>query len=58
MEPLPRLCMAADIAGKDILKASPSHSRFRESIVNSCREIAAGWNNVEPPPDYDGPPWA
>lgn len=57
MEPLARLCMAADIAGKDILRASASHSRFREGIVNSCREIAAGWNNVEPPPDYDGPPW-
>ncbi len=57
MEPLPRLCMAADIAGKDIQKASASHSRFRESIVNSCREVAAGWDNVEPPSDYDGQAW-
>ncbi|MCB1352555.1 MAG: hypothetical protein KDK03_07455 [Rhodobacteraceae bacterium] len=57
MEPLPRLCMAADLAGREIIKASASHSRFRERVAESCKEIAARWDDVEPPSDYDGPDW-
>lgn len=57
MEPLPRLCMAADIAGHEIVKASASHTRFRERISDSCIEVAAGWEAMPPPDDYDGPAW-
>ena len=34
MEPLPRLCMAADIAEGKIVKASASHTRFRQYVTN------------------------
>lgn len=57
MEPLPRLCMAIDLAAHDIVKASPSHTRFRQDVTDSCSEIAARWDSIEPPDDYDGPEW-
>lgn len=57
MEPLPRLCMTADLADRNIVKASPSFGRFRSRISDTCREIAASWDRVEPPHDYDGPEW-
>ena len=57
MEPLPRLCMAADLAGETIVKASGSHTRFRERVTDSCAEVAARWKGIEPPHDYDGPEW-
>lgn len=57
MEPLPRLCMTADLAENDIVKASASFTRFRERVAESCKEIAARWDEVEPPSDYDGPDW-
>lgn len=57
MEPLPRLCMAADIAEGVIVKASSSHTRFRQHVTESCDEIASRWANIEPPDDYDGPEW-
>jgi hypothetical protein len=57
MEPLPRLCMAVDIAEGDIVKASASHTRFREHVTESCHEIAPRWGSVGPPDDYDGPDW-
>lgn len=57
MEPLPKLCMAADLAGGEIVRASPSHARFRSNVNESCREIASRWGSIEPPDDYDGPDW-
>jgi hypothetical protein len=57
MEPLPRLCMAADLAEGSIVKASTSHTRFRHHVTESCREIAARWSSIEPPDEYDGPDW-
>lgn len=57
MEPLPRLCMAADLAEHEIVKASASHTRFRERVAESCKEIASRWDEIEPPHDYDGPDW-
>jgi len=57
MEPLPRLCMAADIAEGTIIKASASHTRFRQHVTESCSEIGARWDLIEPPDDYDGPDW-
>ena len=57
MEPLPRLCMTVDLAEKTIVKASPSFFRFRGRVAESCKEIAARWDGIEPPHDYDGPDW-
>jgi len=57
MEPLPRLCMAVDLADQKIFKASSSHTRFRSRVEESCKEIRARWQLIEPPSDYDGPDW-
>ena len=57
MEPLPRLCIAIDLADHKIIKASGSFARFRKRVSHSCREIAARWDAIEPPDDYDGPDW-
>lgn len=57
MEPLSRLCLTVDLAGHNIVKASPSYARFRQDVTDSCSEIAARWNDIEPPHDYDGPDW-
>jgi hypothetical protein len=57
IEPLPRLCMAVDLATGNIAKASSSHARLREHVRESCDEAAARWPTVEPPDDYDGPDW-
>lgn len=57
MQPLPRLCMAVDLAEHNIVKASASHDRLRQRITASCAEIAAQWDSIEPPHDYDGPDW-
>jgi len=55
MEPLAKLCVAADIAGNKIVRASSSFSRFRGHVSESCSEIAARWSSIRPQPDYDGP---
>lgn len=57
MEPLPRLCMSVDLAEQSIVKASPAHTRFRQDVTDSFSEIAARWDDIEPPNDYDGPDW-
>jgi hypothetical protein len=57
MEPLAKLCMSVDLAQKDVVKASGSHLRLREKITDECSEIAARWDEIEPPDDYDGPEW-
>lgn len=57
MEPLSRLCMSVDLAEKDVVKASDNHQRLRERLTDACAEIAARWDDIEPPPDYDGPDW-
>lgn len=50
--------MAADIAEQNIVKASGSFSRFRDRVAESCEEVAARWDYIEPPHDYDGPEWS
>ena len=57
MPAMPRLCMAVDLAEKSIVKASDSFQRFRERVTDSCSEVAARWDSIEPPADYDGPDW-
>ena len=57
MPPLPRLCMAIDLADTNVVKASASNERFRQRVEASCREVASLWDDVEPPHDYDGPDW-
>lgn len=29
----------------------------RHALSESCKEIAARWEEIEPPHDYDGPDW-
>lgn len=57
MPVLPRLCMAVDLADNSVTKASKSHERFRQRVEASCSEVAARWDDIEPPHDYDGPEW-
>lgn len=57
MPPLPRLCMAVDLAEKSIVKASDSFQRFRERVTDSSSEVAARWHGIAPPADHDGPDW-
>lgn len=57
MPSLPRLCMAVDLAEKSVVKASDAFQRFRERVTDSCSEVAARWDAIEPPSDYDGPDW-
>ncbi|MEM1088206.1 MAG: hypothetical protein AAGH90_10780 [Pseudomonadota bacterium] len=57
MEPLSRLCMAVDLAERNPVKASKSYERFRARVTESCKEISARWDDIEPPHDYDGPDW-
>lgn len=49
MEPLPRLSLAIDLAEHNIVKASASHTRFRLDVTSSCSEIAARWDEIDPP---------
>lgn len=57
VEPLPRLCMAVDLAISSVMKAPSGYERFRARTNDACSEIAARWSEVEPPPEYDGPDW-
>lgn len=57
IEPLPRLCMSLDPYGKDIVQAPRAIDRLRRSIASSCHEVAARWDDIEPPSGYDGPDW-
>lgn len=56
-EPLPRLCMSFDPFGGDIVRAPKAFERLRKSITSSCHEVAARWDDIEPPAGYDGPAW-
>lgn len=58
MEPLPKLCMSFDVFGGKIEKAPTSHDRLRGNMRESCREVSARWDEVEPPAGYDGPDWS
>jgi hypothetical protein len=55
--PLPRLCMALDVHGNELVKASSPSSQFRDNVLISCSEIETKWDSVPPPDDYDGPSW-
>lgn len=57
MEPLTRLCMSFDVFGAKIERAPASSTRLRAEMRDSCREVAARWDAVEPPDGYDGPDW-
>ena len=57
MEPQPRLCMTVDLAHQNVVKASASYARFRDRVSESCKEVAARWDSIQPPHDYDGPDW-
>lgn len=55
----PRLCMVMDVFGDKypLTKASDISSRFRSDLEESMTEVKQMWPVVEPPDDYDGPPW-
>jgi len=57
IEPLPRLCMSFDPFGGEVIKAPTATERLRNTMTASCREVASGWNSIEPPSGYDGPDW-
>jgi hypothetical protein len=57
LEPLPRLCMSFDVFGKEIVRAPTAISRLRKTMTDSCREVYAKWDAIEPPSGYDGPDW-
>ncbi|HZZ68056.1 MAG TPA: hypothetical protein VFE18_07765 [Phenylobacterium sp.] len=57
LEPLPRLCMSFDVFGEEIIRAPTAVSRLRQKMTDSCREIHAKWDAIEPPTGYDGPDW-
>jgi len=57
MPPLPRLCMAVDLAENSIVKTRDFFQRFRERVTDSCSEVSARWAAIEPPADCDGPDW-
>ena len=57
IEPLPRLCMAIDVAMQKVTKAPIGFERFRRTASHACAEAASQWPTIEPPHDYDGPDW-
>lgn len=57
IEPLPRLCMAFDMFGEEVVRAPSAIDRLRSRMASACAEAAARWQSVEPPTDYDGPDW-
>lgn len=57
MEPLPKLCLSFDTFGGKIEKAPTGFTRLRAEMRDSCREVSARWDEVEPPAGYDGPDW-
>jgi hypothetical protein len=57
IEPLPKLCLSFDVFGKNVVSAPAAYSRLRNKMEASCREVANGWDQIEPPSGYDGVPW-
>lgn len=57
LEPLPRLCMSFDVFGEELVRAPTAFSTLRRKMGDSCREVYAKWDVIEPPSGYDGPDW-
>jgi hypothetical protein len=53
----PKLCFALDIFGGTAHPAPGTYKQKLNNINAACDEIADRWESIEPPPDYDGPPW-
>jgi len=56
-EALARLCLSFDPFGGEITKAPIAVDRLRRNMTSSCHEVAARWDDIEPPTGYDGPDW-
>jgi hypothetical protein len=56
LPPKPRLCIVWDMADDALVASAPTYARMQTRVEASCREIDRAWNDVTPPPDYDGPP--
>lgn len=57
IDPAPSLCMSFDIFGGEVIRSPDAKDQFRNSVDQSCREVALKWNSIAPPKDYDGPAW-
>jgi hypothetical protein len=52
----PKLCMAIDVFGKKVHRASGAKKQLMKSIENSCEEVVTMWPSIKPPAGYNGPP--
>lgn len=52
-DPDKKLCLAIDVFGGQSF--GPQGVRKLDHIRDACEEIASRWDDVAPPPDYDGP---
>jgi hypothetical protein len=53
----PKLCFAIDVFGGKAYPAPNAYKQRMGNINTACEEIADRWARIEPPSDYDGPPW-
>jgi hypothetical protein len=53
----PKICFAVDIFGGAAYPAPGTYKQKLSYINAACDEIVDRWDGIEPPPDYDGPPW-
>lgn len=53
----PKLCFALDIFGGAAHAAPSSYKQRLNNITAACEEVSFRWAAIEPPSDYDGPPW-
>lgn len=54
-EAKPGLCRVWDLSSGEMTPSKPTYSRLQGKVEATCREVAARWLSVPPPPDYDGP---
>ena len=57
IKPHPKLCLSFDVFGGNVVRAPAAIDRLRSRMEASCREVANGWDGIEPPSGYDGPDW-
>jgi hypothetical protein len=52
-----KLCFALDVFGGAAHAAPGTYKQRLNNISAACEEVALRWASIEPPDDYDGPPW-
>jgi hypothetical protein len=53
--PDPSLCLAVDVFGGVAYQPQGTFAKKLRNVEDACEEIAARWETVRPPDDYDGP---